>query len=149
MTANSIVLTKDTADKIFEGQDALGKMVYSGDNTWTTKVGAICGVVRSSEFKRPGPNVYFCMGEGDIKTIDAGFLPWAEVSVRVKPEADRDFAETFMKENSSQVEIGNLYLQSITPVSTIREDGIREGKGEMVLPVTNCGVLSWGKVSCC
>lgn len=36
-----------------------------------------------------------------------------------------------MKENSNQVEIGNLYLQSITPVSTIREDGIREGKGEM------------------
>lgn len=131
VTANSIVLTKDAADKIFEGQDALGKMVYSGDNTWTTKVGAICGVVRSSEFKRSGPNVYLCMGEGDIKTIDAGFLPWAEVSVRVKPEADRDFAETFMKENSNQVEIGNLYLQSITPVSTIREDGIREGKGEM------------------
>lgn len=52
VTANSIVLTKDAADKIFEGQDALGKMVYSGDNTWTTKVGAICGVVRSSEFKR-------------------------------------------------------------------------------------------------
>lgn len=131
VTANSIVLTKDAADKIFEGEDAFGKTVYSGDNTWTTKVGAICGVVRSSEFKRPRPNVYICMGEGDIKTINADFLPWAEVSVRVKPEADRDFADTFMKENSNQVEIGNLYLQSITPLSVMREDGIREGKGEM------------------
>ena len=131
LTANSLVLTKDAADKIFEGQDVLGKMVYSGDNTRSIKVGAICGTVRDSEFKRPRPNVYLCMEERDIKAINAGFLPWAEVSVRVKPEADRDFAETFMKENSNQVEIGNLYLQSITPVSTIREDGIREGKGEM------------------
>ena len=36
-----------------------------------------------------------------------------------------------MKENSNQVEIGNLYLQSITPLSVLREDGIRDGKGEM------------------
>ena len=131
LTANSLVLTKDAADKIFEGQDVLGKMVYSGDNTRSIKVGAICGTVRDSEFKRPRPNVYLCMEERDIKAINAGFLPWAEVSVRVKPEADRDFADTFMKENSNQVEIGNLYLQSITPLSVLREDGIRDGKGEM------------------
>lgn len=54
-----------------------------------------------------------------------------EVSVRVKPEADRNFADTFMQEKSDQVEIGNLYLQNIIPLSNIREDALRDGKGEM------------------
>lgn len=58
-------------------------------------------------------------------------LPWMEVSVRVKPEADRNFADTFMQEKSDQVEIGNLYLQNIIPLSNIREDALRDGKGEM------------------
>lgn len=52
-----------------------------------------------------------------------------EVSVRVKPEADRNFADTFMQEKSDQVEIGNLYLQNIIPLSNIREDALRMEKG--------------------
>lgn len=51
--------------------------------------------------------------------------------MRVKPEADRNFADVFMQDKSDQVEIGNLYLQNIIPLSNIREDALRDGKGEM------------------
>lgn len=128
---NRIILTSDAVARIFHGEKAVGEKVFSADNTWTPEIGAVTEEVRESEFERIRPRVYLNMGEGDIKTIDAGFLPWAEISIRVKPDADRNFAETFMKESSSQVEIGNLYLQSITPVSILREDGIRKDIGEM------------------
>lgn len=92
-----------------------------------------CGYLiwRNLFLKIPGRRVFLHISEADIKMIPAEQLPWAEVSVRVRPDADKNFADTFMKEISSQMEIGNLYLQNIIPVSTLREDGIREDTGEM------------------
>ena len=71
------------------------------------------------------------LSEADVKSFGVNMLPWAEVSVRVKPEADKDFAETFMTQKSDGVELGNLYLQNITPLSNIREDALRDGKSDM------------------
>lgn len=94
-------------------------------------IGGISQEVRRSEFGKVGARIYINQSEAEVKTVSAEMLPWMEVSVRVKPEADRNFADTFMQEKSDQVEIGNLYLQNIIPLSNIREDALRDGKGEM------------------
>lgn len=94
-------------------------------------IGGISQEVRRSEFSKVGARIYINQSEAQVKTVSAEMLPWMEVSVRVKPEADRNFADTFMQEKSDQVEIGNLYLQNIIPLSNIREDALWDGKGEM------------------
>ena len=76
-------------------------------------IGGISQEVRRSEFSKVGARIYINQSEAQVKTVSAEMLPWMEVSVRVKPEADRNFADTFMQEKSDQVEIGNLYLQNI------------------------------------
>ena len=92
-------------------------------------IGGISQEVHRSEFSKVGARIYINQSEAEVKTVSAEMLPWMEVSVRVKPEADRNFADTFMQEKSDQVEIGNLYLQNIIPLSNIREDALRDGKG--------------------
>lgn len=127
----TVVLTEDAAGKLFPGKDAVNQKAYNGNNAELVTIGGISRGIRGSEFEQMGPRAYIRLSETDVKGIDAGMLPWLEVSVRVKPETAADFADAFMTEKSSLVEIGNLYLQNITPLSTIREDALREGKGEM------------------
>lgn len=131
LSARSIVLTEDAAGRLFPEKDAVGQTVYtSGDNEAYT-IGAVTRAARGSEFGRIRSQVYIHQSESDVKAFDANMLPWAEISVRVKPDADRGFAETFMTEESNQVELGNLYLQNINSLSNVREDALREGKSDM------------------
>lgn len=125
-----IAITEDAADELFGENGAVGQNVYTGNGNEIVKVGAVSQAARPSEFSRIRARIYVPLSEQNIKSMQAGALPWLEISVRVKPDADKDFADTFMK-NSNQVEIGNLYLQNIVPVAALREDGIREGMGEM------------------
>lgn len=131
ITTRTAVITEDVAERLFPGQDAVGKTVYTGNDNQTLTIGAVSRTGRGSEFNKVRPQVFLYQGEANVKAFGANMLPWAEVSVRVKPDADKDFAETFMAQKSDQVELGNLYLQNITPLSNIREDALREGKSDM------------------
>lgn len=127
----TVAITEDAADKLFREEEETDRKVYTNSNAEQVTIGGVTRSVRGSEFQRTGSRVYLDLSEATIKSAGPDFLPWLEVSVRVKPEADRDFADTFMSKMSSQMEIGNLYLQNITPLSSIREDALRDGKGEM------------------
>lgn len=131
LSAGSFIITEDAAARLFPGKDAVGQTVYCGGNNDYYTIGAVTCKGRGSEFDNVRPQVYINQSESDVRNFQANMLPWAEVSVRVHPDADRDFAETFMREKSNEVELGNLYLQSITPLSNIREDDLREGKSDM------------------
>ena len=129
-----VIITRDAAERLFPEKsvkDAVKQTVYTNNNSGTMTIGGISQEVRRSEFSKVGARIYINQSEAQVKTVSAEMLPWMEVSVRVKPEADRNFADTFMQEKSDQVEIGNLYLQNIIPLSNIREDALRDGKGEM------------------
>lgn len=131
VTARSVVITEDVAERLFPGQDAVGQTVYTGNGNQTLTIGAVSRTGRGSEFNKVRPQVFLFLGEADVKSFGVNMLPWAEVSVRVKPDADKDFVETFMTQKGGQVELGNLYLQNITPLSNIREDALRDGKSDM------------------
>lgn len=131
LSDRAIVITEDAAAKLFPGENAVGKRVYLQNGNDPLEIGAVTRTGRGSEFERVRPQAYLYQGESDVKAFPGEMLPWAEVSVRVKPEAEKDFAEKFMTEKSGQVEQGNLYLQNITPLSSTREDALREGKSDM------------------
>lgn len=131
ISSQTAVITEDAAGQLFKEKEVLRQIVYADNNSTTLTIGGISRTVRCSEFNTASPMLYLYMSEADVKAFAPQMLPWAEVSVRVKPEADRNFAETFMLEKSNQIETGNLYLQNIISLSSIREDALRDGKGEM------------------
>jgi putative ABC transport system permease protein len=47
---------------------------------------------------------------------------YLEVSVRVKPEADKNFVEQFTKDMQNQLEVGHYFLTSVTPFEKDREN---------------------------
>lgn len=126
----NIIISRDATAKLFQDGPALKQEVYL-NNSEVARIGGITATARPSEFRRTTPRIYVAMSESDIKQYPANMLPWLEVSVRVKPGADQDFADSFMRKESNRLETGNLYLQSITPVSTIRQDNLREEKSDM------------------
>jgi putative ABC transport system permease protein len=53
-------------------------------------------------------------------------VTFQEVTVRVAPEADRDFPERFTREMRDQLNIGSKYLQAVIPLSQIRKERNQE-----------------------
>lgn len=45
-----------------------------------------------------------------------------EICIRVKPDADNNFAEQFTKDMRAQLEVGNYYLSSVRPLKELREE---------------------------
>lgn len=127
---NALVVTRDAAGELFNGKSAFRQSVYIGDGR-RMRVEAIAGEARANEFQRTAPRVYLPLTEAYIKTYQAKNLPWLEVSVRVKKGTGAGFADDFMQRSSGQLETGNLYLHSVTSVSDIRDDDLREHQSEM------------------
>lgn len=125
-----IVLTHDAALALFEDGEAIGQTLYN-QTTWPKKVGAVSRPARNSEFERESARVYLPLSLDQIENFQAAQLPWLDVSVRVKPDTPADFADRFMRDNSERLTSGNLYLQSITPLETIRENILRPGRSEI------------------
>lgn len=126
----NIILSEDAATGLFHQKEVTGQTVYN-DGSWPHKIGAVSQKARDSEFERITPRVYLPLSESWILDLQASQLPWVDLSVRVKPETPLDFPETFMRENSDYLSIGNLYLQSITPLSTLRENNLRPARSDM------------------
>lgn len=130
LASGGIVLTHDAALELFDDGKAIGQTLYN-QTTWPKKVGAVSRPARNSEFERESARVYLPLGMDQIENLQASQLPWLDVSVRVKPDTPADFADRFMRENSEQIASGNLYLQSITPLETIRDNILRPGRSEI------------------
>lgn len=126
----AIVLSEDAA-KLLGNGSPFDVSTVRVNNSYAVSVGGISEPTRSDEFQCVAPCVYFPITEANIKAFTGEQLPWVEISVRVKPAADVDFADLFMKEKSGRLEVGNLYLQNIVPLSSIRADTLRENMNRM------------------
>ncbi len=55
-------------------------------------------------------------------------LRWAEIIVRVRPKADRNFVEQFTRDMREQLMIGPYFLTTVTPLTKLR-DSFMKGQG--------------------
>lgn len=86
------------------------------DGGKTFKVIGIANKTKRSEFDDYNNIIYF-----PLERTDASVLWGKEICVRVKPNADKNFAEQFMKDMRAQLEVGDFYLSSVTSFKDIRE----------------------------
>lgn len=61
--------------------------------------------------------------QGYFQSLEIGWgnVSYTEISVRVHPNADRDFPAQFRKDMTEQLNIGNYYLASVTPFSEMKK----------------------------
>ncbi|MDR1089958.1 MAG: FtsX-like permease family protein, partial [Prevotella sp.] len=55
---------------------------------------------------------------------DGDFMSWSELCFRVKPGADKNFAERFKQDMQAQLEVGPYYLADVIPIGKDRIEAI-------------------------
>lgn len=108
-------LPEDVPDGSVEGRKASG---YTYD--WIIR--GVFEPIRRHEFTRSEPFFFRQLKLDQLVKgeYDNGFRG-LEVCVRVRPDADHDFPARFRKEMAAQVNLGNLYLLDVQPLSSLRD----------------------------
>lgn len=94
----------------------------SGDTPDPERQRIVMGVVAKtkwSEYHNYEPMVYYPLKKDDNK------FGTGEICVRLKPQADHEFASRFTKDMTEQLEIGRYYLNSIESMQERRADFIK------------------------
>lgn len=115
--SKNIIINPDKADCFGQYPGATAKA--SELRTISTKdkemqVVGIVDKVKDTFFEPYKSGLYYPLSYKDI-------YMWNQIAVRVAPEADKDFAERFMKEMQSRLEFGPYYLSSVTSFNDLKK----------------------------
>lgn len=115
---NSVIVSRNLAEEI-PGGLKVGKKASREAGTpdeWTVR--AIFEPIRRHPYKRSRPYFYQVLKAERLAAGKYdGSLNNLEVCVRIRPDADRDFPARFREEMTTQVNLGNLYLLDVQPLS--------------------------------
>ncbi|WP_231496816.1 FtsX-like permease family protein [Prevotella sp. 10(H)] len=92
-----------------------GRLGDTADAENTYKVCGVATKAKWSEYADYEPVVYYPLKKDDER------LGTGELCVRVKPEADKDFAKRFTKNMQNQLSLGQFYLSSVQSMNDIRD----------------------------
>ncbi|KGN71444.1 ABC transporter permease [Porphyromonas sp. COT-239 OH1446] len=125
-----IILSQDYAERFFgkgKAREALGSEIVRGDpssdNAQRLRVGAISRIVRYDQFINWTEYFATPMTDPMIERYfaDRKDLWGLELSMRVKPEEDRDFIRRFRSEMTEQLTLGNYYIADLYSVEENRD----------------------------
>lgn len=117
----SLVITRDIEEQLLKGKSAIGKTFYLMGDGVPKKAGQVMTSVRRSEYERPRGCFYMLLTEKMIAESNTQVNARDEISIRVSPEAGRDFPERFRKEMADRIHVGNIYLLDIKPFEEQRQ----------------------------
>jgi len=122
----NIASLKEMVDIDFEpGFDPKGKSKEEIENAIKSKtVWKVAGVVNKMKRSEEYPYyrfLFFPISRDNLKDIH-----YTDFCIRVKPEANKNFINTFRKEMSERLKVGPFELSSITPLSKSRADFLRD-----------------------
>ncbi|MDL2256168.1 ABC transporter permease [Parabacteroides sp. OttesenSCG-928-G06] len=120
---NAVVITSDIRDKLFPDKQAVGKTVLSvyGTDTARFVVAGVTGLVRNSDYEKADPCIFQCLtGPVFVANVKMFGAANAELIIRVKPEADRNFRADFTKKMGDRLTVNNLYVSGVEAVEEMR-----------------------------
>ena len=114
------------ADAPLHGRELLGQRVPVRSNEPDAQqltISAITEPVRYDHFTAPDDysSRYMAVHITDEGLISLGEVMYLEISIRVREGQSEGFIDRLMADADSHYQIGNVYLQDITPLSDIRE----------------------------
>lgn len=133
LAPSRIILTRDMEEELYPEGDATGKLIDIplGDST-DTRIGGVMNPIRFADFDTYTPTFIMPMSESFIaRYLNPVLYDATEITLRVAPQADTRFAETFRKEMKNQLRYHNFYLLDIQPFGDIRAKYIRGDVNDM------------------
>lgn len=137
---NTVVVTGTVADDFFGNADKAMKqeiqITDQGDrDSVVYRIGAISEPQRYNEFKEFDYAYYKSAGTNEqFRSSSASVAEGMNLFIRVKPTVDNSrFADDFRREMSAQLQIGNIHLKGLRPMSDYRDAQIRSWMGQVRL----------------
>lgn len=115
---NGILAASDikSKDKKLKITSRVGKMFTSDDTTKTYRLLALYKPVRYADFETPA----YARSFTTHLTPD-DYAQYASISVRVKPECDKDFKNRLWKYADTNLRVGNLYVSTVKSFVELRD----------------------------
>lgn len=101
---------------------------FSKNDDDTYSIGAVTAPFRASRFHREATWYFQPITPADLEGLDVSSN--LSIVLRVRPDADTNFADTFMETMTGQLDIGRIYLIDIVPY-TYQRDSYELLDGEM------------------
>lgn len=125
LNMHSVIISSNTTAELIENDNVIGKTIVIGENGPEKQITAQYIPVRWTEYFKANLSFYTLLSEDEIaKTLNPDNLSQIELCIRVKPNMDHDFIDTFIKNMGSKVMVGNIYLMDVRPTSYIRKGAI-------------------------
>jgi len=116
VTGNGVIISGNRNDKFGSKNINEIKELRHSDDTKDNVIG-VANKLKYDEYDNYRLFAYYPLKKDGKRIIER-----REIAVRVKPEADRDFAEKFIKDMRNQLDIGPYFLTSVISLEKDRED---------------------------
>ena len=118
---NSCVVSKEAEERFVKcGRPLLGAILKRDDSS-KVKLNGISSSIRYSEFSRKKANIFLKLSESTIaKDNTSNLIAGTEISFRVSPDDDHDLISRFKKDMNRQLNIDNVFLLDVKPMSDVR-----------------------------
>lgn len=143
MDDRSLILSPELAALLFSGERAVGKKLYydNGEDNSELIVKAVCTSQRATDIEKAVPCFYRILtGQTWQRYVRMGATA-GEMFVRVKPEADRDFIRTYREESGARLQVNNLFVKRIYPVSRMREQRLASYRTDVKMKFSLIGFV--------
>ncbi len=131
-TYRDIIITRNMADKLFPGKEAVGQDIRREDDEASYRVVAVTENQKYNEYSAYLRAAYLFFNMDEVSQMNCQEAMYYGFYMRVRPEADsEEFARTFRKEMSAQLRIGNLYLADMKPMSYYRDEHLKSYRNEL------------------
>jgi len=114
---NNVIISGDRNDMFGTKKANEVKEIQNGINTTKDNVIGVANKVKRDEYDNYQETIYYPLKKDDKWTVTGNL----EIAVRVKPEADHDFANQFIKDMRNQLEVGPYFLSSVISLEKDRE----------------------------
>ncbi len=122
LNATNVIISADLEKELAPGTSMLGKQITIGENEYNKQVEAVSHPIRRSEFRLSTPCYYTLLSDNQIvNEVNSENLHHLEICIRIKPEADKAFADRFIEEMSPRLDTGNLFLLDVRSSLSIRQ----------------------------
>lgn len=123
---NKVIISAGT-DNLFGGRppEQVSTITQGKDNPETSTVVGVAERTKHIEYEDYQTSLYRVLGRND-EHVSTDPYDW-ELSVRVKPEADKNFIAGFVDDMENLLEIPPYYLASVIPVTARREEYMEFG----------------------
>jgi len=123
---DGIVVSAGMANDLFPDTQAVGESFYDNylDKEYT--INAVSHIIKRYEYTRPSAVIFLPLKDSDFLGNNEDYI-WKNIDICIKVNSNvANFSSRFKEDMRQQLEIGNFFLSEITPLTSVRENFLKD-----------------------